>query len=69
MYVVLAALIWFTMGEGKVLVMGRAVEMRLVPLVVIGGMVLRTVLARYAEKIRRDADEGGNSTPGGRSGF
>ena len=69
LYLVLAALAWFTIGGGKILVMGKPVEMRLVPLVVIGGMVLRTVLARHAEKIRRDADEGGNSTPGGRSGF
>jgi len=69
LYAVLAGLVWFTMDEGKVRVFGRLVEMRLVPLVVIGGMVLRTVLARHAEKIRRDADDGGNSTPIGRSGF
>jgi len=50
---VLAALVWFTVGEGKVLVLGRPVEIRLVPLVVIGAMALRTVLARQAEKIRR----------------
>ena len=56
LYVVLAALIWFTMGEGKVLVMGRAVEMRLVPLIVIGGLALRTVLARQADRIRRNGD-------------
>ena len=56
--VVLAALAWFTIGEGKILVMGKPVEMRLVPLVVIGGMVLRTVLARHAEKIRKEAENG-----------
>jgi hypothetical protein len=33
--------------------MGRPVELRLVPLVVIGGLALRTVLARQAEKIRQ----------------
>jgi hypothetical protein len=55
LYAVLAALVWFTMDAGKISVFGRPVEMRLVPLAVIGGMVLRTVLARHAEKIRRDA--------------
>ncbi len=46
LYAVLAVLVWFTMGEGKVLVMGKPVELRLVPLVIIGGLALRTVLAR-----------------------
>ncbi|MGD0902523.1 MAG: hypothetical protein ABR924_06220 [Terracidiphilus sp.] len=69
LYGVLAVLIWFTMGEGKVLVVGRQLEIRLVPLVVIGGLALRTVLARQAERIRRGGDrgardEGGNSTSG-----
>ena len=52
LFAILAALVWFTMGEGTVLVYGRPVEMRLVPLIVIGGLALRTVLARQAEKIR-----------------
>ena len=52
LYGILAALVWFTMGEGAVLVFGRPVEMRLIPLIVIGGLALRTVLARQAEKIR-----------------
>ena len=52
LFAILAALVWFTMGEGTVLVFGRPVEMRLVPLIVIGGLALRTVLARHAEKIR-----------------
>ncbi len=64
LYGVLAALVWFTMGEGKVLFGGRLVEMRLVPLVIIGGLALRTVLARHAEKIRRGGDQGGSTTPG-----
>ncbi len=55
LYAVLAVLCWFTL-EGKVLVMGRPVELRLVPLVIIGGLVLRTVLAMQAEKIRRSKD-------------
>jgi hypothetical protein len=65
LYAVLAGLVWFTMGEGKVPVWGRPVDMRLVPLLVIGGLALRTVLARHAEKIRRGGDrdardKGGN---------
>ena len=53
LYGVLAALVWFTMDAGKVMVLGRPVELRLVPLVVIGGLALRTVLSRQAERIRR----------------
>jgi hypothetical protein len=56
LYGALAALVWFTMGEGKVLFGGRLVEMRLVPLIILGGLALRTVLARHAEKIRRSGD-------------
>jgi hypothetical protein len=33
------------------------VELRLVPLIVIGGLALRTVLARQAEKIRRQGEK------------
>jgi hypothetical protein len=53
LYAVLAALAWFTLGEGKVLVAGKLVELRLLPLVILGGLALRTVLARHAERIRR----------------
>ncbi len=65
LFAILAALVWFTMGEGAVLVFGRPVEMRLVPLIVIGGLALRTVLARHAEKIRRAGDGDGGSAPRG----
>ena len=54
MYAVLAALAWFTLGEGKILVNGRPVEMRLLPLLVLGGLAVRTVLARQADRIRRE---------------
>ena len=57
LFAVLAVLVWLTMGEGTVLVFGRPVELRLVPLIVIGGMALRTVLARQAEKIRQVGGE------------
>jgi hypothetical protein len=33
------------------------VELKLIPLIVISGMALRTVLARKAEKIRRDGEK------------
>ena len=54
LYVSLGLLVWFTMGEEKVLFYGRPVDLRLVPLIVIGGLVLRTVLARHADRIRRE---------------
>ncbi len=49
----LAVLVWFTMDPGKVMVMGRPVELRLVPMVILAGLALRTFLARQAERIRR----------------
>jgi len=61
LYAVLAALAWFTVGEGAILVHGKPVELRLLPLIIIGGMALRTVLARQAEKIRRGGDRGGGT--------
>jgi hypothetical protein len=62
LYVVLGLLVWFTMGEGKVFVHGRPVELRLVPLIVIGGLALRTVVAHQAEKIRRQDGKASGST-------
>jgi hypothetical protein len=56
LFAILAVLAWFTIGEGSVLVGGRPVEIRLIPLIVLGGLALRTVLARQAEKIRRGKD-------------
>ncbi len=57
MYAVLAVLAWFTIGEGSFLVGDRPVEIRLVPLIVMGGLALKTVLARHAEKIRREKEK------------
>jgi hypothetical protein len=56
LYGVLALLVWFTMGAGEVLVHGRPVQLRLVPLIVIGGLALRTVVAHQADKIRRQSE-------------
>jgi hypothetical protein len=58
MFAALAVLVWLTMGEGKVLVFGRPVELRLIPLIVLGGFALRAMLARQAEKIRRSGGKG-----------
>ena len=58
LYGILAGLAWFTLGEGKVLVGNRLVDVRFFPLVVLGGFALKTVLARHAEKIRRDGNGG-----------
>ena len=63
LYAVLGLLVWFTMGEGKVLVHGRPVELRLLPLIVIGGLALRTLVAHQAERIRRqDGKASGSSS-------
>ncbi|HZB87244.1 MAG TPA: hypothetical protein VE291_01165 [Terracidiphilus sp.] len=59
LYAVLAGLVWFTMDAGKVLVGGKPVELRLLPLIVIGGLALRTVLAVKADRIRRGSEEKG----------
>ena len=63
LYAALAALAWFTMGAGKVLVMGKPVELRLVPLIILGGLALRTVVALQADKIRRGWEKGASSGP------
>jgi hypothetical protein len=60
LYGVLALLVWFTVGEGKILVSGRPVELRLIPILIIGTFALRTVVAHKADKIRRDKGEGGS---------
>jgi hypothetical protein len=53
LFAVLGLLVWFTLGDAAVMVFHRQVEMRVIVLVVIGSFVLRTVLARQADKIRR----------------
>jgi len=56
LYAVLAVLVWFTMDAGKVLVWGKPVDLRLLPLIILGGLTLRTVLAVQADRIRRDGE-------------
>jgi len=53
---ILAAVIWFTFGDGTVIVFGRQIEMRWIPLFVIGTFVFRTIMAREADKIRRSGE-------------
>ena len=60
LYGVLAVLVWFTMGEDKILVSGRPMELRLIPILIIGTFALRTIVAHRADKIRRDRGEGGS---------
>jgi hypothetical protein len=62
LYAVLGLLVWFTMGEGRVFIHGRPVELRLVPLIVIGGLALRTLVAHQAEKIRRQDGKASGSS-------
>ncbi|WP_348262325.1 hypothetical protein P8935_21315 [Telmatobacter sp. DSM 110680] len=57
LYAILAALSWFTL-DGKIQVGGKLVELRLIPLLIIGGLALRTVVAMKAEKIRREGEQG-----------
>ena len=56
-YALLAAVIWFTLGEGTVLVFSRPVEIKLIPLFVIGTFAFRTYVAREADKIRQRSEE------------
>jgi hypothetical protein len=53
LYAILAVLSWFTL-DGKIPIGGRLVELRLLPLLIIGGLALRTVVAMKADKIRRE---------------
>ncbi len=58
LYGVLMVLVWFTVGEGTVVVLGRPVELRLIPILIIGSFALRTVLAHQANRIRHGGSEG-----------
>ena len=56
LYVGLAILSWFTL-DARIPVGGRLVEMKFIPLIIIGGLALRTMVAMRAEKIRREGQE------------
>jgi len=53
---ILAVVIWFTFGDGTVFVFGRQIEIRWIPLFIIGTFVFRTVMAHEADKIRRSSE-------------
>jgi hypothetical protein len=55
LYAVLAVLSWFTL-DGRVLVMGKPVELRLVPMLILAGFALRTMVAMHADRIRRSGE-------------
>ena len=54
LYAVLAALAWFFMDSQEYVINGKRVDLRLLPLIVVGGLAFRTVLAHQADKIRRN---------------
>jgi hypothetical protein len=57
LFAVLAVIIWFTAGENMVSVFGRQIEMRWIPLFVIGTFAFRAYMAREADKIRRRSQD------------
>jgi hypothetical protein len=56
LYGVLAVLVWFTVGEGTVVLFGKPVELRLIPILILATFALRTVLVRQADKIRHGGE-------------
>jgi hypothetical protein len=52
LYAGLAILSWFTL-DARIPIGGRLVEMKFIPLIIIGGFALRTMVAMRAEKIRQ----------------
>jgi hypothetical protein len=61
LYAGLALAAWFWIGEGTALVMGRPVDVRLIPEIILGGFALKTWLARRADLIRREQDGNGKT--------
>ena len=56
LYGVLAVLCWFTVGEGKVVVFGKPVQLRLIPVLILATFAMRTVLVHQADKIRHNGE-------------
>ena len=56
MFVILAVVAWFTVGDGSVIVHGRPVQLRLIPVVILGLFAFRTYVAMHADRIRREKD-------------
>jgi hypothetical protein len=56
MFVVLAVVAWFSVGEGNVMVLGRPVQLRFIPIVILALFAFRTYVAMQADRIRREKD-------------
>ena len=56
LYVVLGVVAWFTVGEGTIVLFGKPVELRLIPILILATFALRTVLVHQADKIRHDGE-------------
>jgi len=52
LYAGLAVAAWFLLGDAKLAVAGRPVELRLVPVIVLAAAALKTALFRKAEQVR-----------------
>jgi hypothetical protein len=57
LFVVLAVVAWFTVGEGNVIVLGRPVQVRLIPIVILALFAFRTYVAMQADRIRRNGEK------------
>lgn len=58
LYVVLGILAWTTLSSDAVEVFGKAVPLRVLPILVLCGFALRTWVAMQAERIRRKSEDG-----------
>jgi hypothetical protein len=56
LYVALGLLAWFTVGEGTIVLFGKPVELRLIPILILATFALRTVLVRQADRIRHGGE-------------
>jgi hypothetical protein len=57
LYGILAVAVWFSFGGSMVFAFGWQIELRWIPLVVIGSFAFRTYIAREADKIRRSGED------------
>jgi hypothetical protein len=55
-FAVMAVLAWFTVGTGSVMVLGRPVQVRLIPIVILALFAFRTYVAMQADRMRREKD-------------
>jgi len=57
LFAILAVVIWFSFGESRIFAFGRQIELRWIPLFVIGTFAFRTYIAREADKIRNSSKD------------